>query len=215
MKRTLWYVCKRPFELPQRMRCHREAVGLLQVFEYRPKSKRYSYGLRMEAQVHTEEEARAAHSQALQLAENLDMVWPYVAGARLFPHALRLESRDSPEGWESNFSRVAKTLPTTQALQISRIRFGGRYMVPLPLMPLQAALSAVRRLQAASDATRVLIQLHTRAMDNPGTEVGLFLIAKALELVRTMLPGRDDRARQAGLSADGLGELRQSLHWLL
>jgi len=48
----------------------------------------------------------------------------------------------------------------------------------------------------------------------PGTESALFLFAKALELARVMLPGHDDKARQAALPLDARGSLRRSLHWL-
>jgi hypothetical protein len=51
-------------------------------------------------------------------------------------------------------------------------------------------------------------------MAQPGSQSGLFLFAKALELARFMIPGRDDKARETALPLRARESLRQSLHWL-
>jgi hypothetical protein len=165
--------------------------------------------------VSTDDEARERHGEALKLADDLNTVWAYVAGVPLFPHQLVLAFPKSPIGWRSNFQKLEKSLPTAQSMKVMGYGFGaGGYMMPLPYWPLQDALAAVRAYRSAKDTVRVLINLHHSAMNDLGSESGLFLLAKALELARVMLPGRDDKQRQAILSIDVRNELRQSLHWL-
>ena len=81
-------------------------------------------------------------------------------------------------------------------------------------MPLRDALSAVRAHLTANESTRLLLGLHSEAMAQPGSQSGLFLFAKALELARFMIPGRDDKARETALPLRARESLRQSLHWL-
>jgi hypothetical protein len=59
-----------------------------------------------------------------------------------------------------------------------------------------------------------LIQLHLGAMGNLGTEAALLLSAKALEICRALLPGRNDNQKQKALQLELTNELRHSLHWL-
>jgi hypothetical protein len=84
----------------------------------------------------------------------------------------------------------------------------------LPYMPLRKALIAIPAYRSADVTTRVLLDLHLQAMALPGTESGLFLLAKGLELARVMLPGRDDKKREAALPLDARSALRRSLHGL-
>jgi hypothetical protein len=81
-------------------------------------------------------------------------------------------------------------------------------------MPLRNALIAVPAYRTANETSRVLLSLHLQAMALPGTESGLFLLAKALELARVMLPGRDDNARETVLPVEARRALRRSLHAL-
>jgi hypothetical protein len=97
-----------------------------------------------------------------------------------------------------------------------RIRVGraSSYRVTMPYMPLRNALSAVRSYLTANENTRLLLDFHSEALALPGSQSGLFLFAKGLELARLMLPGRDDSARENALPLTARKSLRQSLHWL-
>ena len=215
MPERLVYECSpRPFSVPPRVPAYRERVSCLDVIEYRRRSKVRPYGLRMESQVTTKEEARHCHSEALRLASDLNAVWAYIAGVPLFPKRLVLQVVDSPNGWRTNFKKLESALPTAARFH-GEVRISeGSYSLELPFMPLQRALAAVQAYHVASENVRVLMGLHFEALDQPGTQSGLFLLAKALELARGMLPGRDNKQRQAALPPDVRAELRQSLHWL-
>jgi signal transduction histidine kinase len=215
MAEILRYECWRPFSVPPRLAGHRERIGNLDVTEYRRRSKVRPYGLRIETLVSTEEEARERHGEALKLADDLNTVWAYVAGVPLFSNRLVLEFPKSPSGWRSNFKTLEGSLPTAQPMKILGYKISaGRYLMPLPYWPLQDALAAVLAYRSTNDSVRLLIGLHHGAMNESGSESGLFLFAKALELARVMLPGLNDNQRQAALSTDVRHELRQSLHWL-
>jgi hypothetical protein len=99
MAETLVYQCSPlPFSVPP-LPAHRERVGGLDVIEYRRRSKVWPYGLKLECKVNTREEAKACHTEALQLAGDLNSMWPYVAGVPLFPkEGLGLQLADSPYG---------------------------------------------------------------------------------------------------------------------
>ena len=215
MAQILYYECWRPFSVPPRLAGHRGRIGNLDVIEYRRRSKVRPYGLRIETLVSTEEEARERHAEALKLADDLNTVWAYVAGVPLSSHRVVLEFPKSPRGWRSNLETLEKSLPTAARMRITGVKFGaGRYLMPLPYWPLQDALAAVLAYRSANDTVRVLIGLHHGAMNQVGSESGLFLFAKALELARVMLPGQNDTQRQSALSTDVRHGLRQSLHWL-
>jgi hypothetical protein len=84
----------------------------------------------------------------------------------------------------------------------------------MPYMPLRNALSAARSYLTANENTRLLLDFHSQALALPGSQPGLFLFAKGLELARLMLPGRDDKTRENALPLKVRDSLRQSLHWL-
>lgn len=168
----------------------------------------------MEAEVSTLEEAEVCHKEALTLADDLDTMWIYVAGMPLFPTRTVLAIRESPNGWRTNLGSLRDSLPMTQTLR-GRLRIvPGKYGMQLPYMPLKRALAAVRRYRAADENSRELIDLHIDALRRQGSNAGLFLLAKALELARVMLPGNTDESRQRALPGQVISELNRDLHWM-
>jgi hypothetical protein len=230
MVETLFYECSpRPFFVPARLRGYRGRVGGLDVIEHRHRSNVLPYGLRMECQVNTEQEAACSHTEALQLARDLNIVWAYVAAVPLFPKRIMLQLSGAPDGWRTNFKKLKSTRPIKprSALAISSspgpaVAFRmsikiiqGKYKVLLPYMPLQPALVAVQAYRTANENMRFLMNLHFGAIDQLGTESQLFLFAKALDLVRrVMLPGRSVQQKESALPHDVRAALSQSLNWL-
>jgi hypothetical protein len=62
--------------------------------------------------------------------------------------------------------------------------------------------------------SRTLLELHYQALTARSATAGLFLLAKCLELVRELLPGRTDHARESSLPAQIRNGLKRSFHWL-
>jgi hypothetical protein len=88
------------------------------------------------------------------------------------------------------------------------------WAVTLDAMPLEPALRALAAYRSTDATTRLLIALHTQAIDQYD-DAGLFLLAKALEACRALLPGRTDTQRLHGLPATAQQQLRTSLRWLM
>jgi hypothetical protein len=228
MVETLFYEYSGPFFPPARLRGYQERVGNLDVIEHRRRNKVLPYGLRMECQVTTKEQAQRCDTEARQLARDLNTVWAYVALVTLFPKRFMIRLSKPPDGWRTNFKRIKSVRPIKprSSLPISgppgppvgftvNIKINpGRYKVVLPYMPLQRALAAVQAYRTANQTTRFLMDLHFGAIDQLGTGAQLFLFAKALELARVMLPGRTDSQGEAALPPAGRAALRRSFHWL-
>jgi hypothetical protein len=228
MVETLFYEYSGPFFLPARLRSYRGRVGNLEVIEHRRRNKTLPYGLRMECQVTTKEQAKRCDTEARQLAQDLNIVWAYVALVTLFPKRIMIRLSESPNGWRTNFKKLKSLRPVKprSSTAISgppgppvgftvNIKINpGKYKVVLPYMPLQLGLAAVEAYRTANQATRFLMNLHFGAIDQLGAGSQLFLFAKALELARVMLPGRTDPQKEAALSPGVRAALHQSFHWL-
>lgn len=212
---TLSYECTpRPFFVPGSVNCHHERFGHFDVSEYRRRSKVRPYGLRMEANPQNREEAEKWHLEAIGLADDLNKMWTYVAGVSLFPRYSALRIVSAPDGWKTNYENVRTGLPAT-GMTYAAIRLsGGGYSLSLPYMPLGPALKAVQQYHQTNDTNRTLIDLHLEATEQHGTQSGLFLFAKDLELARYILPGTNDAKRQAALPPESRNLLKQPLHWL-
>lgn len=217
MARTVWFECKpRQIFVPKGLRCHKESFDGLTVSEFRRRSSVRPYSLRMEARVGTRAELGQLFGSALDLARDLDLVWTYVGGRPLFPVILTVELAKAPGGWKTNASEIRPRLPVGGTGLSANVRLvGGRLSwMTLPFMPLKPALQAVRAYRASDEVTRLLMDLHTRALKSPGSDTGLFLMAKALELVRKVLPGPHDPDREKALDEDVRSRLRRPFAWL-
>jgi hypothetical protein len=122
MVEMLFYECSpRPFFVPARLHSYRGRVGCLDVIEHRRRSTVLPYGLRIECQVTTREEAAHCDAEARQLARDLNIVWAYVAVVPLFPKRIMMRLSESPDGWRTNFKKLKSTRPVKprSALPIS------------------------------------------------------------------------------------------------
>ena len=216
-KRTLWFeIQPRPFELPKRKKCYVGVVGSFTIREYRHRSRLWPYGLRMSTEIDAREDVQLRVSEAIALASDLNAVWPYVGGLALFHRGLRVIQVKAPRGWRTNARRLRRALPSTRpSLEIRFSRESKRnWAVTLDAMPLEPALRALVAYRSTDAATRLLIVLHAQAMDQYD-DAGLFLLAKALEMCRALLPGRTDAQRLRGLPATAQQQMRTSLRWLM
>lgn len=212
-ERLKFWCSPRPFRVPQGDACHRETVGRLTVFEYHVKDQANPYGLVMEAQVSSQDELRECRDEALGLAGDLNKVWPYAAGVPLFPPRTSMRVSREPLGWGSNGDQLEEVLPGARF----KINIGptvGEFGIELPFMPLQRALEVLRAYRATDPLTLSLLRMHFQAMENAKGDLELFLLAKLLELVAALLPGRTMAQKQSVLGADYVQLLRHSMNWL-
>ncbi len=88
------------------------------------------------------------------------------------------------------------------------------HWLALPYLPLATAMHAREAYKRAEDMVKALVDIHYGALKLRRSEGKLFALANALELVRAVLPGRSDSAKQQSLRPEVTANLRQSLHWL-
>jgi hypothetical protein len=226
MAETLFYEYRGPFFVPARLRGYRGRLGNLDVIELRRRSKFLPYLLRMECLVTTKEQARQCNAEARQLANDLSMVWAYVALAPLFPKRLIMRvGSGAPDGWRTNFKKLKSSRPIkprpgsspggppvsfTASLKINN----GQYKVTSNVLLLQRAMDAVHAYRAASPEAVFLMQIHLAAIDQLGVPSQFILYAKAFDLARDLLPGHGDSKKVAALPVNVRSALRQSLSWL-
>ena len=211
---TIWFeTSPRPFAAPEGLQCHCEQMESLLVSEHHEATAEAPYRIRLEAQAGSLEDLHNIRREAFILAEEFDLVWPYVAGVPLFPRIRTVSLAVGPRGWTTN-SDGAKAALSVGRAHMSGEHIVSRYLVTLPYLPLKAALETVRSLRKADTVTRFLVELHVASLRDLTGSGSVVFLSKALEVVRAILPGRSDDAREGSLPPDVQAVLRRGLHWL-
>jgi hypothetical protein len=175
----------------------------------------HNYQVIIEATVLTREGAWKAKLEASDLASELDRAWVYVCGRPLHPVYMQLQFDKPPEGWRTNAKEVDVRLAQTEDKMYTIIEPGKDWhWMQLPFFPLREVLKVRESLTVASEATLALAGLHYSALKSLDSDGNLFLLAKALELGRKLLPGKNDEAREKSLPLNICSALSHPLTWL-
>ena len=150
------------------------------------------------------------HGEVLQLAGDLDRLWAYVCGEPLFPVTMHLSLNPVPDHWETNRDEFSHYHHSPTAWLTGE----SKHWLCLPYFPLERVLRIRREYSKASESVRALIELHHAGLKSTGTETRFSLFAKALELARALIPGRDLKAKERSLSPDVQSAMRRPLKWL-
>lgn len=172
------------------------------------------YCVQIAKEVDTLEESLEAHRQADSLIADLERVWAYSAGLPLRPLRTYLEVHYALEGWTSNVEEVQNAIRAQKQGITGTVRIVSRHWMHAPHFPLRLALEAVVAFRNAQPVVRSRVELHFSALTSARVDGRLFFFAKALELVRALLPGADVRAKSAGLHPEIQGELVRPFSWL-
>jgi len=175
-----------------------------------------NYSIVIEGVVTSESEIWTMSEKAHQLAEDLNRTWTYVCGHPINVARLGLTVRTAPPGWMTDVPEIRERISAKRSgLTCGSIEIKTRYWVFCSDFPLRRALRVRESLLDASVIVRTLISLHHMALTSRESEVRLLLLAKALEIVRAILPGRRDQEKQRKLPYEIISELRRgSLDWL-
>ena len=174
-----------------------------------------SYSIWIETEVSSPEEIWAKRSTAFELADDLNRVWTYVCGQPINAARFGLVACHAPAAWTTNAEEVEKDLQAAiSGLTYKEISIQTRHWTYFPELPLAKALDVRESYETASDFVRTLIELHYSALTSKRLEARLIFFAKALEIVRALLPGRKDQQKQKSLPVNITSELHESLHWL-
>jgi hypothetical protein len=175
----------------------------------------HNYQVIIEATVLTREGAWKAKFEASDLASELDRAWVYVCGRPLHPVYMQLHFDKPPEGWRTNAKEVDVRLAQAEDKMYTIIEPGKDWhWMQLPFFPLREVLKVRESLTVASEATLALAGLHYSALKSLDSDGNLFLLAKALELGRKLLPSKNDEAREKSLPLNICSALSHPLTWL-
>jgi hypothetical protein len=202
------------------------SIGLLSVREsFEPNANDHissglgSYVVIIEAKVADETEFLVFQDDAFSLAQCLDWLWTYATGIPLSvnykgPAIHAYECLQPPKGWTSNLDEVNAQLKAKSKRSISVLSSKNTMWQWLPRLPLETVLRGRQKFLAASDPIHSLIEHHYDAQTSTDSHTRLFSLSKGLEIVRAMLPGKNDKAKGAGLNPEvvkslklGFGEL--------
>lgn len=174
-----------------------------------------SYSIWIETEVSSPEEIWAKRSKGFELAYDLNRVWTYVCGQPINVARLGLVAYHAPAAWTTNAEEVEKDLQAAiSGLTYKEISIQTRHWTYCPELPLAKALDVRESYETASDFVRTLIELHYLSLTSVKSEARFFFFAKALEIVRALLPSRTNRQKQKLLPVNIASDLHKSLHWL-
>lgn len=175
-----------------------------------------SYQVVLEAEVDTPSEVENRFSEGVDIAEQLEHLWLYAAGLTLHGNgfSLSLASLEPPKKWRTNVKEVRRAAQARHLRISGEVSFQTRHWHFRSFLPLRPALKVRENYAVADDITRALAGLHYDAHTARKFEERAFHLAKALELVRKVLPGHTDEQKEASLPADIRSCLEIDLHAL-
>jgi hypothetical protein len=186
--------------------------------EVRPGLGRYR--LELSRAVSSIDEFWRLEPEGIHLLEDLQRVWAYAWGTPMHSSGFGvfLSIVRAPDGWLSNGDQLCEDLQRERGGLIvgGRGTSTSRHWRYAPQFPLRRALQALRWYRDTSEdnAVRELIQLHYRAHVVNDPDGPALILAKALDIVRELLPGETDAKKQTALPAGVEGLLAYPLHEL-
>ncbi len=157
-----------------------------------------------------EEELFRFQEQAFLLIYQLKLLWPLIFGS-LQSTPRTISPSKAPESWTTNSSEVLDFFhPSTGSVYAT---ISERNWIILPFMPLEKVIIAHKAYESASIPLRTLVELYHAALQLDG-QAAIFTLAKSLELIRAILPGRTDKAKMKHLPPEDLSVMTQDLSWL-
>ena len=161
-------------------------------------------------------ELMANYRSILEATREIDVAWLYSCGHPLAKEHYTLLSPSvlmydgTIKGWKTNYRSIRKKMHYGKPrvdFSISRVDHAH-----LETYPLQSALSACEAIRHAGATVRALIELYYSARKVADTYSVLFFMSKALEMVRKILPGKNDAEKEQSLAAKCSIKLPISLH---
>lgn len=171
------------------------------------------YTITIEATIGSSAEFHDFSQKIGALAQDLDKFWVYGCGEPLSPLVTTLSFDVTPKGWHSNVDKVKEYLLQNCHQMFVVAQLGHCHWIQMPFYPLLPSLRARDAYQKADPPTKALADLHYAALKSRGGEGQLFSFAKALELAREVLDGKNDHAKEKALGLS-VGTLKRSFHWL-
>jgi hypothetical protein len=169
-----------------------------------------AYRVRMRMTVKPAEEG-SAFIAGCAIARDISRFYAYITGRILGdPGDVLSLNINPPAGWGSN---GAKIVPQGDWGILHSVNTFPDFRV-VPTYPLQAVIAAVENADQLDEVSWTLIHYHLSALSSRDNDVRHFLLAKALEIARELIPGQDDEKKEAGLPSNVRARLNKTFHWL-
>lgn len=187
---------------------YREVVYGLSISEHFCANEKYKhisptlgdYFLAIETGVDDTSELQSKYFVIKEFISELDRAWMYTCGHPLVKKVLTFTgpyvnfADGNINGWESNFRDAENELNKGRAHVVaSYIQYSHSI---IPYWPLQKTLSVRKSYLSASEPITALVDLHFFAHKVEDSYSSFFFLAKAMELVQTILPGKTDDEKE-------------------
>lgn len=203
---------------------HDEVVDGLAISEHFQKSEKYKhisstlgdYHIVIETEVTCPSEIQSKHFEIKALISEIDRSWMYACGHPLNNKVFSYMGPyvDFPDGnihgWKSNYREAEKEVNKGRAH--ATFSFEKVAHSVFSYWPLKTALIARESYLSASEPIKALVDLHYFAHKVGDSYSSFFFLAKSLEIVRVLLPGKTDVQKEKELSDDVRSRLKASLH---
>lgn len=173
------------------------------------------YRLTIERAVTVKDNVHELYARGVDLVERVNRLWTVVAGVPFgrSGFSVILASLETPLGWETNVDEVDDAIQQATGGLTGKVDVYGVEWFHTPTFPLQRLITALNAYEALDEIMKELIDLHYEAPRSPSRR-GSFHLAKPLEIVRELLPGKNDKARERSLPAEVRSALTHPLSWL-
>jgi hypothetical protein len=175
------------------------------------------YWLTVQREIGAQENVATMRYEGIRLLERIERLWPLAVGVAMGRGSLgpKLRLLTEPTGWTSNHERLNVAVNSARGhTSLSVGQLNNRTWFKADWLPLPRVVEALVGYDTADDLTKELTELLYAAYTSNSSRARVVLLAKALEIVREMLPGRTDAQRERALP-DGIREaMTQDLHSL-
>jgi hypothetical protein len=175
-----------------------------------------SYRLILDRPIQIADHVWELHAQGVALIEDLELVWAFATGLPLRSAGfdLFLSEIAPPTGWRTNAREVDRELQAAKQGLIVEDRSHSVHWRTAFSFPLATVAKALAAYETTDPVTRALVRFHYEGYMSATREGPYFLFAKALEVVRKLLPGRTDPEKERALDTEVRRSLHHDFHWL-
>ncbi len=161
------------------------------------------YQITIKKSIRNNGELQDTHFEITSFIEELDKAWIYSCGHPLSKKNFSLSTKrvtiagGKLSGWKNNYQKVQESLD--KGVAHAKFKLLNPHWAYLDNWPLETSLEIRTKILESNEQIQSLVNLHyfARMVDNGQSR--LFLLAKSLELVRSLLPGKDDNSKQKQL----------------
>lgn len=182
-------------------------------------SEHGDYYVIIKPEVNESKELQLMHFEIQEVCQELDRAWMYACGHPLSKKNLTFMGPyiDAPDGkidgWISNFDEVQKEINKGKPHIV--FNFKQTSASTLKYWPLEKALMIREAYLKAQEPIAALVDLHFYSHKVGDSYSSFFFLSKAMELVRSLLPGKTDKQKEETLPDQIRQELSTSMHHII